>query len=264
MCYSICKINSLLGTVLLLSTSSLTWYGIHKIFQIAQQARVWGIDLVLTKEHKDYWDGEYILSLSKEFLVPVVSITAPEKGVSEEMVDTIIQLAQKIWTQVITFSPPHITDKKNTWFKSYLPKIKKQTGLSIAIQNVEAKFWLFVIPEYKNATFSQIKNITGDTALDVSSVDPSSGMDIMRAQKALGSSIKNIFFSDRSPTKANLLPWINRDGILPLESFLLKLKESEYSGYITLKVSASDLWVGDDAKIFQNLEKIQTQYKNFF
>jgi sugar phosphate isomerase/epimerase len=250
--------------VLLLSTSSLKGYGIHKIFQIAQKSWYAWIDLVLSKEEKDYWDTEYILSLSKECMIPVLSVTAPEKGVNEDMIDTIVLLAQKLGSQVITFSPPHISDKKNSWFRDYLPKIKKETKLSIAIQNVEAKFWLFVIPEYKNATFAQIKNITGDTTLDLSSVNSASGMDIMRAQKALGVSMKNILLSDRSITKTHLLPWGNRDWVLPLESFLMKMNESEYSGFFTLKVSATELGVWDDSQILKHLEDILRKYNTFF
>ena len=146
--------------MLLLSTSCFEGYGIHKIFQLAQKAHVTGLDLVLSYENKDFWDEEYIFSLSQEFSVPVLSITAPEKAVTEAVIDTIVSLAKKLDTQVINFVPPHISDKKTKWFKDYLPKVKKQSGLSIAVQNVEPKFWLFVIPEYKNATFAQIKNIT--------------------------------------------------------------------------------------------------------
>lgn len=125
------------------------------------------MDLVLSYQNKDYWDSEYIYNLSQEFSVPVLSITAPEKGVTETIVDEIVGIAKKLDTQVINFVPPHITDKKTKWFKEYLPKVKKHSSLSIAVQNVEPKFWLFVIPEYKNATFAQIKNITGDTTLDI-------------------------------------------------------------------------------------------------
>jgi hypothetical protein len=52
--------------MILLSTSSLNGYGIHRIFLIAKKAAFDGIDLVLTKENFDLWDPEYIYSLSKE------------------------------------------------------------------------------------------------------------------------------------------------------------------------------------------------------
>lgn len=178
----------------------------------------------------DLWDKEYIKSLSDSFGIPVLSITAPTKGVDQKMVEQIIDIAKHLECQVVTFSPPHITDKNTAWFSKYLPKVKKETHLSIAVQNVEAKFMFFVIPEYKNSTFNQIKTITGDTTLDILGVDNSSSMDILKAQKMLGSSIKNIFFSDRDGIKSGILPGGSTGGLssLPLESFLMALKASGY------------------------------------
>lgn len=216
--------------MLLLSTASLTGYGLHRVFDFAKSAGFTGIDLTLGSINYDLWDEDYIKSLSDEFGVPVLSITAPSKGVNQKKVDRIVAIGKKLGTQVITFSPPHITDKSTGWFSNYLPKVKRDTHISIAIQNVEPKFKFFIIPEYKNSTFTQIKGVTGDTTLDILGVDHSSGMDILKAQKALGSSIKNVFFSDRHGVKSGILPGGSGGGIshLPLESFLMKLKTGGY------------------------------------
>jgi len=104
---------------------------------------------------------------------------------SEKKVDRIIQIATILKTQLITFTPPHFTDKNTTWFTRYLNKVKRDTHLSVAIKNVEPKFILFIIPEYKSSTLMEIKKVTGDTALDLASIDASSGMDILKAQKIL-------------------------------------------------------------------------------
>jgi len=120
---------------------------------------------------------------------------------SKEKLNKIIIMAKKLKVQMVTVSPPHITDKDTKWFGTLLMKIKKDTHISICIQNVEPKFLFFVIPEYRNATLTQIKGVTGDTTLDILGIDSSSSMDILKAQKMLGSSIKNIFFSDRHGLK---------------------------------------------------------------
>ena len=86
----------------------------------------------------------------------------------------------------------------------------------------------------------------------------------MRAQKELGVSVKNILLSDRSPTETGLLPWDNRDGILPLESFLMKLKDTSYAGFVTLKVDAKKLSIGDDEKTLSHIKKIKTNYLKYF
>ena len=54
---------------------------------------------------------------------------------------------------------------KGTYYESklalkYLLKIKRDTHITIAVQNVEPKFLFFIIPEYKNATLYEIKKVT--------------------------------------------------------------------------------------------------------
>ena len=39
----------------------------------------------------------------------------------------------------ITFTPPHFSDKNTSWFSKYLLKVKKDTHISIAVQNIEPK-----------------------------------------------------------------------------------------------------------------------------
>jgi len=266
--YAILSVYYILSAyiVLLLSTSSLTWYGLHRVFDFAKKSWFTGIDLALGSVNFDLWDEEYIKELSDSFGVPVLSITAPTKWINQKKVDRIVAVAKKLNTQVITFSPPHITDKATSWFSSYLPKVKRDTHMSIAIQNVEPKFRFFVIPEYKNSTFSQIKTVTGDTTLDILWVDHSSGMDILKAQKMLGSSIKNVFFSDKHGMKSGILPGWSGGGIsyLPLESFLMKLKTGGYGWYITLKVNPKALWVGNSERVLQNLEYVKMYYEKHF
>ncbi len=252
--------------MLLLSTISFNWYGLHKIFDFAKQANYDWIELVLAKNHFDYWDEDYVLSLAKEFNIPVLSIKAPKRWVNEKIVDRIVNLALKLGTQNITFTPPHYRDKNVNWYLRYLAKVKRDTHLAISIENVEPKFILFIIPEYKDASLMQIKKITWDTALDLSSIDHSSGLDIIKAQKLLGSSLKNIYFSDTHGPKKGLLPG-NAGGwtsYLPLESFLMKLKASSYNWLITLEISPRELWVWTSDKIIANLDYFKKYYMKHF
>lgn len=102
--------------MLLLSTSSLTGYGLHRIFQFAKKANYTGLDIALGMLNYDVWDEEYIFQLSQEFQLPVLSLTAPGKDMSQEKLRKIMQIAEKLHVQVVTFSPPHITDKDTSWF----------------------------------------------------------------------------------------------------------------------------------------------------
>jgi sugar phosphate isomerase/epimerase len=252
--------------MLLLSTSSLTGYGLHRIFTFAQKTGYIWLDIALWILNYDLWDEEYILKLSQEFTVPVLSLTAPWKDMSQEKLKKIMHMAEVLGVQLVTFSPPHITDKDTSWFGESLKNYKKHTHISVCIQNVESKFLFFVIPEYRGATFEKIKNITGDTTLDIVAIENASNMDVMKAQAVLGSSIKNVLFSDKNSTQKWILPgssggWLST---LPLESFLMKLKSGGYTGFITLKVSAKELGVGNSERVLQNLEYMKKYYEKHF
>lgn len=64
----------------------------------------------------DLWDEDYIAELVEEFDLPVLSITAPAKDMSTKKLEKIMMIAKKLSVQIITFSPPHFTDKDTKWF----------------------------------------------------------------------------------------------------------------------------------------------------
>lgn len=252
--------------MLLLSTSSLKWYWLHKIFTFAKKAGYDGIDLVMEKLGYDTLNTEYIKWLSDAFGIPVLSITAYDKWLSEKKVDEIIKMAMTLKTQVVTFSPPHMTDSNKKWFNSYLPKIRRDNRISIAVQNVESKFILFVIPEHTGNNFMDIKRVTWDTTLNISALDKNWWIDLLKAQKILWNSIRNVFFCDKYGPREGILPWSAWGWVshLPLESFLMKLRTSSYSWYLTLKVRPAELEVWNDDKVLQNLEYMKKYYKKHY
>lgn len=220
----------------------------------------------MEKLNYDTLNWEYIKSLSDAFEVPVLSITAPDKWMTEKKVDEIIKTVMLLKTQIVTFAPPHLSDKNTTWFFKYLPKVKRENRISISVQNVEPKFYLFLIPEYKSNTLMEIKRITWDSTLNISNLDKNTGMDLLKAQKVLWSSIRNIFFSDRYGSREGMLPgwawgWVSH---LPLESFLMKLRTSSYSGFISIKVRPTELEVWNDEKVMHNLAYIKEYYTTHF
>ena len=252
--------------MILLSTYSMQWYWLHRIFSFTKKAWYDGIDLYLTKTNYDLWDEDYIKNLSDEFDIAVLSITVILRWMNEKKVDRIMRIAKKLWVQVISFSPPHFSDKNINWFTKYLLRIKRDTHLSLSVLNVEPKMIFLIIPEYKNATLTEIKKITWDTSLDLAAIDTSSWTDILKARNILWATIKNIYLSDKRWAKRWLLPWSAWWGIsyLPLESFFMKLKTTWYNWFITLKVSPSELWVSNEERVLQNLDYAKNYYKKHF
>lgn len=252
--------------MLLVSTSSFKWYWLHKIFILVKKSSYDWIDLVIDEKNYDTLDEKYLKWLVDSFWVSVLSITAPERWLTKKKIDRIAKIAQALWAQVINFCPPHIRDKNVWWYFKYLLKIKRDLHLSIALKNVEQKFMFFLIPEYKSNTFSELKKITWDTALDISSIDKTTWIDLLKALSLLGNSVVNVFLNDRVWQKLYLLPgnawwWVSH---MPIESFLMKLKTTWYNFFFTLKVSPKELWVWDDEKVLFNLEKVKTYYEKHF
>ncbi len=131
--------------MLLLSTSSLRGYGLHKIFSLTKEAHYDGISLDLNPLDFDTENALYIVELSKEFSMPVVSITAYERRITPKIVDRIIEMAKTLGSKMVNFYPPHRLDKDGEWFSEYLPLVQKRNkDLHITIINVEPKTFLFL------------------------------------------------------------------------------------------------------------------------
>lgn len=252
--------------MLLLSTSSLKWYWLHKIFTLVKKSKYDWIDLCIDEKNFDTLDENYLKWLSDAFEVPVLSITAQDKWLNQEKVDKIAKIAKTLNSQIINFYPPHITDKNMDFFSKYLLKLKKDLRIKITLQNVEQKFLLFIIPEYRNSNLIDLKKITWDTALNLSSIDKSSWVDLIKAQAILWNTLSNIYFNDRTWIKDLLLPWCAWWWVsyLPLESFLMRLKISWYNWFFSLKVKPTELWAWNDEKVLYNLEYIKNYYNKHF
>jgi len=248
--------------MLLVSTSSFRGYWLHKIFKLVAKTKYDWINLDIASWDYDSEDAQYIKSLSEEFKVPVLSITAYERKMDSDMVDAMLKFAEILWAKIINFYPPHRADKDTTWFSEYLQKIKsKNKSLNLAVINVEPKTFLLFIPEYKDATLATIKKVTWDTTLAVSNIDTSTWVDLLKAFSVLGSSIKNVILSDRSGAKTDLL--LGRWD-MPLESLLIKLKENLYKWFFTLKIAPKELWVGKDELVLKRLEESRQFFERYY
>ncbi|MFA5917072.1 MAG: hypothetical protein WC850_02435 [Candidatus Gracilibacteria bacterium] len=252
--------------MLLLSTSSLKGYGIHRICNFVKKANYDGLDLFMDLSEYDLWDMDYLKEIKNAYQVNILSITASGEGLNKTKVNSILDIAKTLGVQVVTFSPPHITDKDTTWFTRYLQEVKNDFDFNIAVQNVESKYIFFIIPKYKNMPLIETKKITGYASLDIANIDNNSSIDIIKAINMLGNSLKNIYLSDKKADKYGLLPGKERSGIsnLPIESFLMQLKSNSYNGFITIKVDPTELGVGNEELILKNLEKVKNYYTKYY
>ena len=193
--------------MLLLSTSSLAGYGLHKILTLAKEASYDGIDLSVDFDIYDTCDAGYIDSLASSIGIPVVSLSAPERRLTKKQFDQVLSLADDLGVGVVNIHPPHRLDKEKDWFGEYLKVIaSKFPNIVINIINAPPKTWLFVISEYGDARPETIKKITEHTALSIENVDPASGVDLMKTLVLLGSTMGLVYLSDKSDEEAGLFP----------------------------------------------------------
>jgi len=249
--------------MLLLSTSSLSGYGLHRIFHFAKSAGYEGIDLSIDFDSYDSSDSAYIDSLVQEVGIPVVSITAPERKLTKKQFEEIISLASSLGVTIINVHPPHRLDKEKDWFGDYLKKTDEKHGdIMINIVNAPPKTWLFIISEYGDARPETIKKITNHTALSIENVDPSSGVDLMKTFVLLGSTMQFVYLSDKNEEKSGLFPW---EWNMPLESLLIKMKELGYTWHFSLAVAPESLSAGKDENIVhEHLEKAKKFLAKYF
>lgn len=249
--------------MLLLSTSSLQWYWLHKIFLLAKEGVFDGIDLSVDFDQYDTYDPDYLDSLVQLTSLPIVSITAPERRLTKKQCDTILALADNLGVTTVNFHPPHRLDKEKDWFGEYLQLMtRKYPSLTINIVNAPPKIWLFIISEYGDARPETIKKITEHTALSIENVEPSSGVDLMKTFVLLGSTMNLVYLSDKTEDATGLFPG---EGTMPLESLLIKLKDIEYKGNFTLSVSPHSLSAGSrDEDIIRRMDQARAFLGKYF
>jgi sugar phosphate isomerase/epimerase len=102
--------------MLLLSTASLSGYGLHKIFLLAKEAGYDGIDLAIDFENFDTCNAKYIDTLVQLSGVSIESITAPERRVTRKHVDDVMSIASELGVPLVNLHPPHRLDKEKDWF----------------------------------------------------------------------------------------------------------------------------------------------------
>ncbi len=172
---------------MIISTGSLAGYGLHHAFSLVRDAGFHMVNLDIDPANHDTLDAGYTTRIAEECGVCIESVTAPERGMSVELFERIESCVEALGVKHITYFPPTRFEKDIEWFTLRLPetaKKKRKTPLR-AVANVEPKTVFFVIPEYRDATLQAIKKTTGATVLDVSRVDPESGIDLLKSSSLL-------------------------------------------------------------------------------
>lgn len=245
--------------MLLLSTDSLKGNGLNRIFGIIKKAGFDGIDLYVDPRDFDTQNAAYVKQLSDESNLPVVSLQTSQTASAKDVLNAV-DMAQTLGTKIIVVQPPKRFNFKYTkWLLDEVPKIRQRENISIALENATGETFLGIIPEHALNNLNELKKFK-HACLDTSRV-AARKEDLIRTFHALKKFIVHVHLSNVKRGKGYALP---EEGILPLESFLTKLKQEGYAGSISFKINPKFMQADNEAKILKHLADCKKFYEDFF
>ncbi len=244
--------------MLLLSTDSLPNYGLERVFLFAKKAKLDGVEIAVS-DNLDTQAPEYIKKLEKRTGIPVRAFSISPKG-EEERTKAFQLTCREFPGTVINLNPPKMMafDYKK-WLTELVPRLAQKYDLTFCRKNVPSKNMLGVIPERADNSLYALKQ-AGAVCLDVTALAVSNE-EIMRTVSFLGDHLKHIYLSNVTKGIAYSLP---QRGVLPIESFLTKLKQLNYKGDFTLKIDPRQLTEGDDELVLAKLNETREFYEKYF
>ncbi|MGE3279213.1 MAG: sugar phosphate isomerase/epimerase family protein [Candidatus Altimarinota bacterium] len=242
----------------LLSTDSLRGYGLNRIFQMAKDSGFEGVEVALDLRQFDTQNAEYLNELQKQYSLPIRVIrTFPNSTIKQT--ELAISIADAVDAKVVVIEPPRLFDfKYKDWIKKQVPLLRKKYQLSIALKNGPSEYLWGILPGRAMNNIPDLQNFK-EVCLDVSNLYGMK-LDLMRAYDVMKSYLSHVHLS-------NVYRGIDHslldEGIMPLESFLTKLKRDEYDKDISLVVRPKSISAGDDKAVMKNLQRARKFYDKY-
>ena len=245
----------------LLSTDTLSGYGLDLIFQTAKEEWFDGIDLAMWKNF-DAWQVAYVNELTKKYAIPVEVIQISNKANLKEM-NQAVDIAKAVGAKVITINAP---DFFNIWsyrfLSAHLPAYKHHNKwIKFSIINPEDKSMLWIIPKYHYSNKAAIiKKHLMYLALDISNVEESELEEqFMKKMANFIPYLSTVYLSDVDHHGRKHLPL--GEGVLKLPQLLKRFRQLEYLGYFSVKLELTKQELSDIQKVKIILQKCRQHIK---
>jgi sugar phosphate isomerase/epimerase len=234
--------------MLILTSGSFPHYGLERFFQFAKAGGFDGVEIVVNQNF-DTHNQEYLKKLETEYELPIKAFSLPDKNAERylEKFEKVVKHFPGVHLNLA--SPELFSHKYKTWIDKRIPRIAKAENLYFNRRNSEFKLLLGFIPlRAENSIFALRQ--AGYISLDLSALH-SSNLDIIRSIRQSGSKLRHVYLSnvDRGQLYASL-----KNGVLPLESFLTKLKQQNYKGVFTLRLSPKAISEGNEERMNETLK----------
>lgn len=242
----------------LLSTDSLRGYGLNRIFIFAKEAGFEGIEIAMNMREYDTQNAEYLDTLQKETGLPIRAVKI-FSGSTVKQTEMALELAHKVQAKVVVIEPPRFFDfKYKEWMRKQVPMLRKKYGLKIALMNGPSEYMWGVIPGRAMTSIPDLQSFK-EVCLDVSNLYGKK-LDLIRAYEMMKSSMVHVHLSNVFKGKEHSLL---HEGIMPLESFLTKLKRDQYEHDLSLVVRPKALAAGDDKILQRSLKQSVDFYQKY-
>lgn len=242
-----------------LSTDSLKGYGLNRIFRIIKEAGYDGVDLYLDPRDFDTRDTDYIKELMEEYNLPVTALQTPLNATAKDVLRAV-DMAKELGTKIVIVQPPKLLNFKYIkWLSNEVPKLRQREEISIALENAPSDMFLGIIPEHAMNNLNELRKFK-HAALDTTRVAQKKD-DLIRVFHILRKYLVHVHVSNVKKGKGYALP---DEGILPLESFMTKLKQEGYRGAISFKIHPKFLEGGSTKKVLKHLAECKKFYEDFY
>lgn len=245
--------------MLSISTESFHGYGLNRIFEFVKKAGFDALDLYLDPHNYDTFDIPYVKSLVDSHKLPIQALLT-HVGADQDDVMKAVELAKEVGCRIIVVQPPKMFNfKYSKWLTDEVPKIRQREDISIALQNGGNETFLGLIPEQALNNVSELRKFK-HAALDTSRVAEKHD-DLIRTFQLVKKFLVHVHISNVKKGVGYALP---EEGILPLESFLTKLKQEGYRGAVSFKIQPKFMQVGHEDKVMKHLAECKKFYEDFY
>ena len=264
--------------MILLSTGSLRGYGLNRVFGIAGDAGYDGIELIID-DHLDTIHTRYLNELADGEGIPIRAVHAPfffltPPGWPESSVgkaERAVSIAEETGADVLVLHMPCLTeDDYRSWIGKGVEELQGQTEVTIAVENMPCAMkplgrlgaWLNIDAFYyikRSQLFYRMLSLISAPVFNMNGWDDllsfkhvvldtthmaTGGYDLFDVYRMLNHRIVHFHLSNFDGREHISLD----QGILPMGSFIKRLGEDGYAGYITLEFMPEHIGAEDQLK----------------
>jgi len=250
------KVNNLF----LLSSDTLTWYGLDMVFMLVKDLWFDWVDLCLWNNF-DSWNIDYVKRLQNIYKVPIKVIQL-SNNVNKKEITYALELAKELDIKNININAPKYYNRRAVKFiEENLPLYQKtHSKISFNIINPPKSYLFTLIPKYSFTNMAEIfKTYKLKVALDISNIEEDKfDLHLIKKIPNLLPYIPVVYLSDKDKLwKDHLWLW---EWNMKIPTFLKKLRQLEFDGFFSLKLNILKKDLADVEKVKLILKKSKMYY----